>query len=101
MTPCQVRYTVNYEIGTAIPNGGWHFSYIGDVDKVIAKIESSAHQEYNKAEFKDKARVQEIIDKGVDLYDRGIPFEYVEVDDSYPTFVKENITTFKKKEMLK
>lgn len=45
-----VRNTGQYGMDipmTPIPNGGWHFSYFGGVDRIKNKLESYAHQEFN------------------------------------------------------
>lgn len=39
----EIRYS-GYKI---VKNGGWHFSYMGDVNRIKTKIESYAHQELN------------------------------------------------------
>lgn len=102
MTPCEVRYTVNYKLGEQqIGEGGWHFSYIGDADKVIAKIESSAHQEYNLPHWKEKSRIEKVIEEGRDIYDRPIPFRYVAVDEMYPKYVRDNLKTYVERGMVK
>jgi beta-1,4-mannosyl-glycoprotein beta-1,4-N-acetylglucosaminyltransferase len=35
-----------------ISDGGWHFTWMAGVEKIIQKLESFAHQEFNKPEFK-------------------------------------------------
>jgi beta-1,4-mannosyl-glycoprotein beta-1,4-N-acetylglucosaminyltransferase len=42
-----------------IDNGGWHFSYLGGVQMIIKKVESFAHAEYNKDEYKDPKKIEE------------------------------------------
>lgn len=49
-------------------NGGWHFSFIGDVNHVIKKLESYAHTEFNYPEFKNPDRIREIIKTGKNLF---------------------------------
>ena len=46
-----------------IPKGGWHFSYFGDVNFIINKLESFAHQEYNNEEYKNPEKIQKHIDE--------------------------------------
>ena len=33
-----------------ILNGGWHFTWMGGVEKIILKLMNTAHQEFNKPE---------------------------------------------------
>lgn len=56
--------------------GGWHFSYFGDVDFIIKKIEQNSHSEYNTAMYKNKEQIQERIKNCTDLYgrDNGVQF---------------------------
>jgi len=53
-----------------IKHGGWHLSYFGDSSFIKNKIESFSHQEFNKEEFTDTAKIEERISKSADLYDR-------------------------------
>ncbi|WP_373999641.1 N-acetylglucosaminyltransferase [Bdellovibrio bacteriovorus] len=73
---------------TVIPNGGWHFSYLGGAKKVIEKIEAYAHKEHNKDTFKDPKKVEEIIRKGGSLYGQEIESEFVAVDSEFPRYVQ-------------
>jgi beta-1,4-mannosyl-glycoprotein beta-1,4-N-acetylglucosaminyltransferase len=75
---------------TVIPEGGWHFSYLGGVKKVIEKIEAYAHQEHNKDEFKDPDRILKVISQGGSLYGEKLDSEIVPIDASFPRFVQEN-----------
>lgn len=77
---------------TIIPNGGWHFSYLGGAKKVIEKIEAYAHKEHNKDEFKDPKKVEEIIRKGGSLYGDKLDSQFVAIDASFPKYVQDNKT---------
>lgn len=83
---CFFRYK-DYPI---IPNGGWHFSFIGDVKQVKKKIESYAHQEYNTPYFTDEARLERIINEGGDILEKGMQFKFVEINDTFPHYVINN-----------
>ncbi len=75
---------------TMIDRGGWHFGYLGGVNKIIEKLEAFAHAEYNKEIFKNKLTVQTAINNGMDLFGRGIVYSFIELDDSFPTYITEN-----------
>lgn len=66
-----------------IPNGGWHFSFFGEEDKIKNKIESFAHTEYDKEEFKSYELIMNRIKYGIDPFDR-FPLKYQEIDNTYP-----------------
>lgn len=74
-----------------IENGGWHFSYLGGVDKIIEKLESFSHQEFNKPEYKDRENLARIISSGKDLFGRkGYTYKIVPIDSSYPREIVAN-----------
>ncbi|MBI3510838.1 MAG: hypothetical protein HY064_09240 [Bacteroidetes bacterium] len=70
-----------------INEGGWHFSYLGGVDRIITKLESFAHTEYNKAEFKDPGKIAEAIRNGRDIFGRDFHYCFVELDNSFPKWL--------------
>lgn len=72
-TPCGARYT-QAEI---IPNAGKHLSYFGDIEAIIRKIENTAHQEYNKPEFKTREWVESRIKESKDIFGRDLKFEKI------------------------
>lgn len=51
-------------------NGGWHFSYLGGVEKIKQKIQSFAHTEFNKAEYLDDEHIIRSLQKGKDVFNR-------------------------------
>jgi hypothetical protein len=52
----------------AIPHGGWHFSYFGDIDFIRNKIQSFSHQEYNTEEYTSPEKIKKCIDEGISLF---------------------------------
>jgi beta-1,4-mannosyl-glycoprotein beta-1,4-N-acetylglucosaminyltransferase len=77
-----------------IRDGGWHFSYLGGIDKIVQKLEAFAHQEFNLDVFKDRAAIAERIRHGEDLFGRGFRFETVDLDESYPEHIRANRQRF-------
>ena len=72
---------------------GWHhFGYMGghgeaDVRKrVQEKVISAAHQEYNNRRTLD--RVQDMIKDGNDIFGRDAKFRRVEIDETYPEYIR-------------
>jgi beta-1,4-mannosyl-glycoprotein beta-1,4-N-acetylglucosaminyltransferase len=78
-----------------IQNGGWHFSFLGGVERIIHKIESFAHHEFNLDQFKSPEAIEQRIRQGRDLFDRGIFFELQTVDDSYPAYLRDNLDRYR------
>lgn len=56
---------------TIVKQGGWHFSTMGTAENIKYKIESFAHIELDKPEF--KSRIEENRKNLVDPYNRGAP----------------------------
>jgi beta-1,4-mannosyl-glycoprotein beta-1,4-N-acetylglucosaminyltransferase len=60
-------------------SGGWHFSYFGDINYIISKIESFSHQEFNNELYKNPETIKKLIEEGKDLFFRDSEtFEKVE-----------------------
>lgn len=80
-----------------IPDGGWHFSYIGGIERIITKLKSFAHTECNKKEYTNPAYIAQKIKNGKDLFDRNEEiFEknFVPIDSSYPKCIFEMIKKY-------
>ena len=75
-----------------LENAGWHFSYMGGADRVIFKIESGGHQELNN--FHIKSNVRSNIENKRDIFFRGCNMQKVEIDQSYPKWILDNIHRF-------
>jgi beta-1,4-mannosyl-glycoprotein beta-1,4-N-acetylglucosaminyltransferase len=69
-------------------NGSWHFSYMGTIDDIIKKLESTVHTEWDIQEAKDK--LKERIDKCEEPLGRQAKLIKVPIDDSYPEAIKNN-----------
>ena len=80
-----------------IDQGGWHFSYLGGAEKIVEKIESYSHAEWDNNSIKNHERIKDRIDRGIDLFDRpGRPRQvYIEIDKSFPNYLFDNKEKFK------
>lgn len=69
--------------------GGWHFTYFGSKEFMINKIQSFAHDEYNKPEYLDIDKLDKKIKNQQDIFDR--PHEdFFNVEISENTFLPFN-----------
>ena len=68
--------SINWNI---VENGGWHFSFAMSNLNIKKKIESFAHNEFNKPEFTNIKHIEESIFLKKDLFGR--PFEFVKIDN--------------------
>ena len=78
-----------------IENGGWHFAYLHSAENISKKIKSFAHGEFNLKHLTDEEEIKKRIEKRQDVFNRGYKIEKVEIDDSFPDYVRYN------KELLK
>lgn len=74
-----------------ITGSGWHFTYLKTVDKIKEKIEAFSHQEFNTNSLNTLENIEYSVNNIKDIFHReGIILSVVDVDDSYPEYVKEN-----------
>jgi len=74
-----------------IKNGGWHFSYIGNAEKIKEKFSSMAGSITLKTDLK---KIKEKLKKGELVHKDGEKINYVPVDDSFPEALRKNIKEY-------
>lgn len=95
----QLRDKEQQPLMERVPNGGWHFSYMGGNSKTSAtkrvqyKIQSAAHQEYNTREY--LWNVHRNIKKHKDILGRESNFEIVPIDESFPEYLRTHQDEYK------
>jgi beta-1,4-mannosyl-glycoprotein beta-1,4-N-acetylglucosaminyltransferase len=78
-----------------VSDGGWHFTYMGGdknistVERVAHKVKSAAHQEFNNDKI--LSAIEKNITRQKDIFGRNSKFKRVEIDDSYPEYLSNNI----------
>ncbi len=81
-----------------VANGGWHFGYMGGyrekdpMKRIGIKTKAAAHQDYNDREI--LAETMDHLILGMDIFGRDARFERVEVDDSYPQYLREHLDEY-------
>lgn len=70
-----------------IYNAGWHFSYFGGKEKILKKINNTAHQELNQEKFKVPENIENAVKNGVSLYSDTV-YKKVELDLLPPDIVQ-------------
>ncbi len=65
----------------AIAFGGWHLSYFGNIDFIINKIQSFAHQEYNNDNYLNKEKLKNDIENGINFIG-GLDLQYIKIKDN-------------------
>lgn len=95
----QLRDKEQKALMVRVPDGGWHFSYMGGgknesvEDRVKYKIKSAAHQEYNNRST--LSRVKKNIKNHQDILGRESCFEIVPVDETYPVYLREHLEEYR------
>jgi beta-1,4-mannosyl-glycoprotein beta-1,4-N-acetylglucosaminyltransferase len=79
----------------ALPNGGWHFSFVGGTEKIVAKLEAYAHQDLNLDRFKDLGYLRQVTTLGIDIFGReDVRWRFTPVDERFPSAVREHRERF-------
>jgi beta-1,4-mannosyl-glycoprotein beta-1,4-N-acetylglucosaminyltransferase len=76
-----------------IDDAGWHFAYIGDVDKLKYKLEAAAHQEYNTDQV--KRELSDKIKQGVDFASDRYPGKRSPIEEM-PQYIIDNRDKYQK-----
>jgi beta-1,4-mannosyl-glycoprotein beta-1,4-N-acetylglucosaminyltransferase len=82
-----------------IKNGGYHFSYLGGIEKIKEKIQSFAHTEFNREDITSDENIIRSLEKGEDIFKRpNVSYKFVGLDEypehirnlmlEYPQFIK-------------
>lgn len=82
LTVHDIRMNFGNNLCVPIKNGGWHLSYFGTEENIKSKIMDFSHQELNTTEFTDVKKIKERINKGIDLFDRGIKITNVPIEEN-------------------
>ncbi|MCH5255778.1 MAG: glycosyl transferase GT17 family protein [Lachnospiraceae bacterium] len=92
------------EVSTSDPSsvrvseGGWHFGYMGGngeknaARRISEKVQAAAHQEYNESKY-----LKEAVDRilcGEDIFGRDAEFIRVEIDETYPDYLREHMEEY-------
>lgn len=65
-------------------DAGWHFTYMGGIDRVRSKIESFSHFELDNPFYKDSQNIRNEVDR----------LKLIQIDESYPQFVRQHVPYF-------
>ena len=72
----------------AVKKAGWHFSYLGGLEKIKLKIRSFAHTEFNKEEFLSDENIVKAMEEGKDIFKRpGVSYRFVSLY-YYPGYLR-------------
>ena len=78
---------------TIIPNGGWHFSYMGGIKRIQQKLSSMTHQEFNTDTYNTKEHILQAIAKGKNFMPLHATFSITNTN-LLPSYVQQNKKMF-------
>ena len=79
-----------------IDNAGWHFNNLFSPEMISTKLKTFAHDEFSNDEFTDIKIIEKKINEGVDLFNRGQKYKKINIDNTYPKFILDRLSEFKK-----
>ncbi|MDC0903565.1 hypothetical protein OAS21_03795 [Pelagibacteraceae bacterium] len=76
-------------------DGGWHFSTVKSPKGIFQKLDSYAEQQFNNEKFKNIETIEKKIDNKEDLFNRNYKYKVLNIDNTFPKYVYENVAKFK------
>ena len=73
-----------------IIENGDGISHLQSAENISKKIKSFAHGEFNKKHLADEEKIKARIEKGEDVFERGFEIKKVEIDNTFPNYIKQN-----------
>ena len=78
-----------------ILKGGWHFNNLYDLETISQKLKVFPHKEFSSKNYSDTEIIKNKINNLEDLFERGHKYEKVDLDESYPKYILNNLNLFK------
>ncbi len=80
-----------------INDGGWHFSYLGNIDFILEKLSNFCHIEnYSSLDLKNPKKIIDKIENGEDLFMDKLKINYVNLDSTFPEEITKNKRRYSK-----
>lgn len=89
---------------TVMLNAGWHFSWMGGVDKIIEKFYAYAHTESCTSQNVDRDAIIEKLETGESLWSQGNKndlWKFVPIDETFPKYIQDNVPSLINKGLIK
>ena len=77
-------------------NAGWHFNNILSPEEISLKLKTFAHSEFANEKFSSVNIIEKKINNQIDLFERNHKYQKVEVDETFPKYIRNNMKKFKK-----
>ena len=76
-------------------NAGWHFNNVMSPNSISLKLKTFAHSEFSANKFSDINIIKNKIENKIDLFERGHNYKKVDLDNSFPKYLIENLEKYK------
>ena len=77
-------------------NAGWHFNNILTSQEISLKLKTFAHSEFAEERYSSIANIESKINNKVDLFGRGHNYKRIELDNTFPEYLRKNYEKYKK-----
>ncbi|MFM2042446.1 MAG: hypothetical protein RLY86_1022 [Pseudomonadota bacterium] len=97
-----MRYLAKQGIGEVVPSAGWHFTWMGGIDRFLAKLDAFAHREmiagFDHDRAANRARLERFFATG-SVAEGAVPGMWtaltrVDIDDSFPAALRARLDDF-------
>ncbi len=76
----------------AVEGGGWHFSFLGGIERMQEKLSALSHFEWDKPPFNTPENLAAARREGRDWdTNRAMQYRWTEVDETYPVYLREQL----------
>lgn len=82
------------KIKNVIKNGGWHFSYLSDIQGIVSKIRAFSHQELNTPEYLDREALWVYNHLVIDPFNRKYKYSIVSPRNEFKTEILKILKQF-------
>ena len=77
-------------------DAGWHFNNILDIKNISIKLKTFAHKEFSNEKYSSIKVIEDNIKKKTDLFGRGHNYKKVNIESTFPKYLKDNIIKYAK-----
>ena len=92
-SPQELRMAPEFKV---IPNGGWHFSYLGGISQIQNKLNSICHQEFNTKKYTDNPRLHFNVYNNLDIFNRPYTLKTIKSRQDLPSYLQKNLKKYNK-----
>ena len=76
-------------------DAGWHFNNLMSPENISLKLKTFAHKEFSGDDFSSVDIIRDKINKKIDLFNRGHTYKAINLNNSFPKYILDNLEKFK------